>query len=419
MIRVNYQAYGTGVLKLRLRIYKDGQTRYINVNKRLNGELKREHWDTKNQMLKANAPFSKENNRTLFDFKRPYEEAAEKWTGTLTSFILSFSSKGIAIVDESDKTLSDLFDFIIGEKKKEKHADGTTKGTFELYDKAERKVVRFCKAKHITYSEIKLSDINAHVIDNFLDWVEQEGRGLTYCSVALHSILMVADKKGWFDFSKVKNCRWQTKNKRSKHKHESLTREQCERFAALTLSELPKSKHSELYKDFCLFMLSTSQSPCDAIAMQRNHIVITPSGAYLEFRRRKISEKQTVPCSVPINADMQRIINKWCEKSKDDYIFPIRNKKTMKHPTNNYDIKKFISKLNVWLKKVGKILGLSFPLHSYVFRHTAITGWISQGVDLIYVANAAGTSVKNCETIYYNNMNDPRNHNKFLSIRNY
>ena len=83
--------------------------------------------------------------------------------------------------------------------------------------------------------------------------------------------------------------------------------------------------------------------------------------------------------------------------------------------TNNGDIKHFIGNLNNWLKKVGKALGCRFPLHTYTFRHTSITHYLSKGVPVIYVANMMGTSVQNCETIYYNNQADTISRNKVLA----
>lgn len=37
MININYQSYGSAGLLLRLRLYKEGETRYVNVTKLLKG----------------------------------------------------------------------------------------------------------------------------------------------------------------------------------------------------------------------------------------------------------------------------------------------------------------------------------------------------------------------------------------------
>lgn len=184
----------------------------------------------------------------------------------------------------------------------------------------------------------------------------------------------------------------------------------------MNLDEISCSPLNELYRDFCLFILYTGQSACDAIALKYSNIKKIGSVSHFVFTRRKIAEKQAVPCSVPINTELDRIMLRWRHLSKDGYIFPIRNKeKLATQGTNNGDIKHFIGKLNHWLKKVGKALGCTFSLHTYTFRHTAITHYISKGVPVLYVANMMGTSVENCEKIYYNNQGDTNSRNKVLA----
>lgn len=71
---------------------------------------------------------------------------------------------------------------------------------------------------------------------------------------------------------------------------------------------------------------------------------------------------------------MRRIIDKYKGLSKNGYIFPIMDdEKEKSYATKDYTFKKFREFLNKWLKLVGKVMGLSFDLYAYVFRHTAIT----------------------------------------------
>ena len=138
------------------------------------------------------------------------------------------------------------------------------------------------------------------------------------------------------------------------------------------------------------------------------------------FKRRKIAGKQSTDCSVPINPRMREIMKRWKRKSKDGYIFPVRTDARVAHyKDSNQDINKFVQRVNVWLKKVGPMIGVSFPLHNYVFRHTGITHYISKGIPVIYVANLAGTSVKNCEAIYYNNQGDVTSRDMVLNATDF
>lgn len=105
-------------------------------------------------------------------------------------------------------------------------------------------------------------------------------------------------------------------------------------------------------------------------------------------------------------------MDRWRPQSRDGYIFPIRNKKKLTtQTTNNGDIKHFIGRCNNWLKKIGDLIGCDFPLHCYTFRHIAITNYISKDIPVIYVANMMGTSVENCEKVYYNNQGDVASRN--------
>ena len=109
-------------------------------------------------------------------------------------------------------------------------------------------------------------------------------------------------------------------------------------------------------------------------------------------------------------------MKRWKPYSKDGYIFPIRSKERIAASViNNGDIKHFISGINTWLKKVTAIIDCPFPLHTYVFRHTGITHYISKGISVAYVANLAGTSIPNIEKIYYNNRGDVASRNKVLN----
>lgn len=71
MININYQSYGTKGFQLRLRLYQDGETRFIHVNKLLKGAIQKRHWNQRKQQL-FSFSFSDENNAILTQFKQKY-----------------------------------------------------------------------------------------------------------------------------------------------------------------------------------------------------------------------------------------------------------------------------------------------------------------------------------------------------------
>ncbi|WP_455622780.1 tyrosine-type recombinase/integrase [Parabacteroides sp.] len=416
MITINYQMFGNKGFQLRLRLYQDGETKFINVTKRLKGPIQKRHWNQKKQIFTPSCPFYDENNAFLAQFRKKYEEAIDNWNGSVFGMIAAMETS----TPDTSKSMnvSEFIQLIIDRLNKNKHPDGTSKGSFENYLKCDKRMNEFCKRKGIKYQKLLISELTPQFVNGVLDWVEnvRKGKGRTYISKMLHSIIMKADKDGHLNAEDFKNCNWTRIPQNSSQKFNTLTEEQCQMFASLDLQEISNSAKNELYRDFCLFILYTGQSACDAIALKYSDIKQIGGISHFVFNRRKIAERQSVPCSVPINAELERIMQRWRPLSKDGYIFPIRNKEKLRtQGTNNGDIKHFIGNLNYWLKKVGKALGCSFPLHSYTFRHTAITHYISKGVPVIYVSNMMGTSIENCEKIYYNNQGDISSRNKVLA----
>lgn len=421
MIYINYQSFGNDGFNLRLRFYQDGETKFISVNRILRGNLQKKHWDQKGQCFKPRAPFSKENNETLAKFKEKYDEMAENWIGSLESFMLEMKHGNVRTNPDTHK-FSDIIDFIVTELKKDVRDDGTTKGTFEAYLKIGRRMEDFCKFSGINYDTLCIEDFTPQLINRIFDWIQfkKNNKGMHYISTTLHAVLMRCQKYGFYDIKPVEVCRWSKKKKSSDFKYHTLTDEQCKRFIDLDISKLPRNVNNELYHDFCVFILYTCQSVCDAASLKYSDIRDIDGVPHFVFKRRKIAEKQSVSCTVPINKIMQEIMDKWKEKSKDGYIFPIRSKeKITKTMTNNGDVKHFISRVNVWLKKVATVIGCDFSLHTYTFRHTGITHYISAGIPVIYVSNLAGTSVDNCEKIYYNNRGDVKSRDKVLNAINF
>ena len=81
-----------------------------------------------------------------------------------------------------------------------------------------------------------------------------------------------ADQDGYLKADDFKKCNWVQKAKGSSQKSNTLTEEQCKKFSQLNLDEISCSPLNELYRDFCLFILYTGQSACDAISLKYSDI---------------------------------------------------------------------------------------------------------------------------------------------------
>ena len=128
MVTINYQAFGNKGFQLRLRLYQDGETRYINVTKMLRGVILKRHWNQKKQQFVPSCPYSAENNAILARFRQKYDERAIGWKGSLYGFMSSFEKKEEDSPNELT-TLDELFEFIIDKQKNKFHPDGSRKDT--------------------------------------------------------------------------------------------------------------------------------------------------------------------------------------------------------------------------------------------------------------------------------------------------
>ena len=415
MVTINYQVYGTKGFKLRLRFYQNGKTKYVTVNHLLTGNLQKKHWNRKKEIFIPSAPNAEQNNAVLAKFKEKYLPIA---LGRYKSIDEGFCALERKNNDPDKKTVKWLIGFVVEKmKRKSKNADDTLSEGYSAYTKLDKRLEEYCKYAGIDYDELLVSDMTFELINAIFKWVSNRGTGrCVYISQSLHSILNTATKYGWYNINKVEMCDWIPKEGKGSKKYHTLTNDMCKKLIELPDEELPKGQLSSLYRDFCIFILYTCQSPCDAISLKYSDIQNINGQEHFVFKRRKIAAKQKKECSVPINLVMRKIMNKWKPLSKDGYIFPIRSKERIKNnKVENGDIKHFIGRLNVWLKKLTKIIGCPFDLHSYAFRHTGITHYISQGVPITYVANLAGTSISNIEDIYYNNQGDVASRDKVLN----
>lgn len=165
MITINYQRFGTKGFQLRLRLYQDGETKFINVTKLLKGAIQRKHWNQQKQLFIPSCPFSNENNAILVQFRQKYDEMAINWTGSVYGIIAAMEESS----DTSEGlTLSEFFQVIISRFNERKHADGAIKGSFEGYEKLERRIQEFCQTKKIKYEKLLVSDITPGFVDGIL-----------------------------------------------------------------------------------------------------------------------------------------------------------------------------------------------------------------------------------------------------------
>lgn len=192
MITINYQTFGNKGFQLRLRLYQSGETKFINVTKLLKGAIQKRHWNQRKQLFIPSCPFSDENNAMLVQFRQRYDEMAINWAGSVFGMIAAMDDTP---APSEAMTVAGFIQVIVGRLNEKRHADGTIKGSFEGYEKLERRIKEFCKYKKIKYSKLLISELTANTINNLLEWVEKVriGKGRIYISKMLHAMITKAD----------------------------------------------------------------------------------------------------------------------------------------------------------------------------------------------------------------------------------
>lgn len=397
----------TGVLVLRI---SENKVRYYKrVGHLLKGSPNLEkHWVKEKERFSAYAVNYVENNKVLDEFKAIYwkliQEHPELTAKQVADYYKQQYSNPAAqpqekvyawSVDEYKNSVEKYLETVI---LREKAKQGCN---YEIY----YKLLTRCRADIPYFDSMPFSTIDYNKMVG-LAYMFARKKSYKHMTKAFRALLGRAHKDkdvmfnlaqiGTFCFSDYNPDRYDV----SERHPDVLSDEQLRAFLNLNVEYITPSykdrEKVELYYDFCIFMFHTFFAPGDVIKVKRKDITKKET---LLVKRKK--NHRTV--EVPITPVVRSIIDKYKGMSKYGYIFPIMDDEQEKnHSTKDYTYKKFREHLNIWLKEIGKELGTDFDLYAYVFRHTAITVAINNGLPISYIANAAGTSVEMIQQHYYN-----------------
>lgn len=366
------------------------------------------HWNQEKERFSHNAVFAKENNAAIQKFKEAYskialanpEMTAEQVATYFDATRRQRQDKPIQQVEESDygdyveKFLERLIE-------REKAKNGCN---FEVYQKLLNKLRRlFSDFSSWTFREIDY-DKCVEIASVFA-----QNPGYFHAAKAFRNLLGKASKdcKANFKISQIGDFSFHdydpNKDEIKLRKPDVLSPAQISLFLNLDPDLLtPEYKDRNtvrLYYDFSVFMLHSMLAPCDVIKLKKSDITRKHT---IVCNRKKTHR----PVEIPISPEMDAIIARYSCFSKDGYIFPIMDdEKEREYKTRDYTFKKFRQLLNIWLKEIGKLLGTKFSLYAYVFRHTAITFALDNGLPISYIAIVAGTSIEMIQKHYYNGDN--------------
>lgn len=366
------------------------------------------HWIADKERFSPYAVSYQENNKALEDFKAIYRnlvtahpEYTARQVACAYTHVQTIKQQADANLMEVNTAAIFFEQYLEVVIEREKAKQGCN---FEVYEKLLRK----CRKLIPDFCLLKFQDITYDKLV-YIAGIFAEHPGFRGTTKAFRAVLGRASKDKAVDFSvsSINDFNFQDYNPEKYdvllHKPDVLSPDKMKEFLNLDTWNLTPQYDDrelvELYYDFCVFMFQSFFAPCDVIKLKYAHI--TKSNTIVT--RRKKTHRAI---EIPITPKMEAIINKYKGQTVNGYVLPIMDdEKAKEHKTKDYIFKKFRQKLNVWLKDVGEELKLDFDLYAYVFRHTAITVALDNGLPISYVAAAAGTSIEMIQNHYYNSDN--------------
>ncbi len=402
-----------------LRISEKKERYYKSVSNILVGNPKLCYWMPDKERFSSRAASCAQNNQVLEDFKNIYRKLILEYPELDARQVATFykPNKKFKNLIEGDKEpdySSSIENFLILIIEREKLKPGCN---FESY----QNLLGKCRKAIRNFSSLTFQSLD---FDRCIDIARafSKYKGYRMTCKTFRSMLGRADKdcNVKFNILQIGNFNFHQYNpnayNRVKQVPDILTHKQLKVFLSMKLEgltpEYEDREQVELYYDFCIFMFYSFCAPCDVINMK--HINIMPNSTLSFVRKKTLKVVQ-----LPIHPRMEIIIEKYKDRSKYGYIFPIMNdEKECKYKIRDYTYKKFREKLNNWLKEVATDLKWNFRLHNYIFRHTAISLALDNGLTLSYVSMLAGSNPKTISDHYYNGMSENNTKKLFLAFEN-
>lgn len=154
----------------------------------------------------------------------------------------------------------------------------------------------------------------------------------------------------------------------------------------LDLSQNPSAEEA---RDLFMFSFYTrGMSFIDMAYLKKTDI----KNGILSYRRHKTGQQLCIKWEKP----MQEIVDKY-DTSSTPYLLPII---IDSDADERLQYKNAAHRINSWLKKIGRQIGLSVPLTSYVARHSWASAAKAQGIPLSVISEGMGHDSESTTRIY-------------------
>lgn len=360
------------------------------------------------------------NNMVLSQMMEKYQSVINQYPNLSPREIKGYFDTGSTSPTKELPSFIDFVAYVIDKWKKE-----VASSNYQLYVTFQNVL----KESKLAFQHKPIDEITNDDFETFATWILEDRKGVNYINLCKRFKAVVnrddfkEHNKNEFTYKYQKNkpvelidksANASTLLQRVKNDVTYLSDKEVELFANMDLSKF-NVKNGELYRDYCLFLYYSSARPIDVSTFHKGKITDDYLYVYLPQKMKRfagIKGKEEKHIAIrPLPKEAINIINKYGFKKEYNYhLFPFQYNKIAWNDLDPVEYKEHYTKItrqqdkiNRFLKRVGKVLNLTFPLKLYCFRHSIITNSIADGsCNVRDIAFMAGTSEDMVHTHYYN-----------------
>ena len=379
---------------LMLRVTKDRKRKYVSLGISVNPE----HWDFSKNQPKADCPNRelielliveklKAYNATILELKATNQDF------TSTSLVEKVDNRGQII----RKTVNDIFSNYMQRLEDEKRR-GYMLSVRYVYNS----LLNFNKHLNILFSEIDVAWLK-----RYESWLRS--RGCSQNTIGIHfrtlrviyniAIEVKVVRKELYPFNSFKVSKLHEETV-----HRALSKNDVERI----LNFKPTDDYMRFAIDIFAFTYYSGGINLTDIANLRAENVIADK---LIYKRQKTGKL----IKIPLQDKAKELIAKYANPD-NRYLFPIFSELHKTEAQKKFRIHKVMSKINKRLKIIGKELGITITLTTYVARHSQATVMKRAGVSTAIIREIMGHSSERVTQIYLDSFDNEQVNNALKSL---
>ena len=341
-----------------------------------------DRWTKTKRLTSSRMPGERDLLLKLSEFSINVQEVWQKWQRympikDLEKFKAFYNDPSLSSFgpnqDKKD-SLNELFKFHIDLVERRVQTEENTIATQVKVKRALRFVGDMIRTVY-GVEDFRLSELNLEFIDRHFHFLKTEKKHCQNTALKdiafLKSAIITGIAHGW-----MKNNPFIGFKKKKQERHTTFLTDAEIQLIENKIIETPRL---DLVRDLFLFGIYTGYSCVDVSKLTSRHIIVKEDGRrYLIKKRTKTINSVAQPCEVPILPPVERLLDKY---SKDErcvlkgFLLPDLTNQT----------------LNVYLKELQTICGISKKLHYHLARHTfATTVTLSKGISIEVVARMLG-----------------------------